>query len=44
MDHSLQGFQYDGIIFVRDFFPGRKPSFMYEGIVLGIGERVNILF
>jgi len=34
IDRSLCGHRYDGIIYVKDIFPRRKPSFMYEGIVL----------
>jgi hypothetical protein len=34
LDRSLKGCIYDGRSYVRYFFPRRKPSFMYEEIVL----------
>jgi hypothetical protein len=34
LDHSSLGCIYDSRSYVRVFFPRRKPSFMYEGIVL----------
>jgi hypothetical protein len=36
LNHSSLGCRYDGRSYVMVFFTRRKPSFMYEGIVLQI--------